>query len=187
VEGYLYLVRRRHGHTHELDIALTDFVARTPAAGRRLLGFLGDHRSVARDVLWMGGPSDPLLLLLREQTYQVKQLFLWMVRVVDVPGALEARGYPAGLSGALHLEVADDLLPENHGRFVLEVDGGGARVRRGGDGSLRLDVRALAPLYSGMHSAAALQAVGRLEADEASVRLATALFAGPAPAMPDMF
>jgi predicted acetyltransferase len=187
VEGYLYLVRRRHAHTFELDIALTDFVALTPAAGRKLLGFLGDHRSVARDVLWHGAPTDPLLLLLREQTYQVKQLFHWMVRVLDVPRALEARGYPVGLSGTLHLEVADELFPENHGRFVLEVDGGGARVRQGGDGALRLDVRALAPLYSGLYSPAALRAVGRLEADEASLRVATALFAGPLPFMPDMF
>jgi predicted acetyltransferase len=187
VEGYLYLVRRRQAHGLDLDIALTDFVALTPAAGRRLLSFLGDHRSLVRDVLWHGGPSDPLLLLLREQTYQVKQLFHWMVRVLDVPSALASRGYPVGVSGALHLEVADELFPENHGRFVLEVDGSGARVRRGGDGLLRLDVRALAPLYSGLYTPAALRALGRLEADDASVRLAMTLFSGPPPAMPDMF
>ena len=62
-----------------------------------------------------GGPMDPLLLLMREQDYQVKLLFHWMLRVLDVPAALEARGYPAGVSGTLHLEVEDELFPENRG------------------------------------------------------------------------
>jgi predicted acetyltransferase len=60
-------------------------------------------------------------------------------------------------------------------------------VRPGGDGRLRLDVRALAPLYSGHLSPHALHAVGALEADEGSLAVAAALFGGPAPAMPDMF
>lgn len=187
VEGYVYLVRRPRAHVIALDIVLTDLVALTPAAGRRLLGFLGDHRSMARDVIWYGGPSEPLLLHLREQTYEVKHDYHWMLRVLDVPAALEARGYPEGLSGALHLEVSDELFPENHGRFVLEVDAGSARVRRGGEGRLRLDVRALVPLYSGQYSAAELKAAGRLEGDEASVRLAMALFSGPPPAMRELF
>lgn len=188
VEGYVYLARhKQQSHGIHLDITLTDFVALTPAAGRRLLSFLGDHRSVAEDVVWHGGPSDALLLHLREQTYQVTHRYHWMVRLLDVPAALVTRGYPVGVSGALHLDVADDLFPENHGRFVLEVDAGGARVRRGGDGQMRLDVRTLAALYSGQYTPVGLRAVGRLEADDASVRLATTLFSGPAPCMPDMF
>ncbi|MBN1207123.1 MAG: GNAT family N-acetyltransferase [Myxococcaceae bacterium] len=186
VEGYTYLVRRRMVDLKQ-EISLTDFVAITPAAGRKLLSFLGEHRSLALEVVWNGGPSDPLLFLLREQTYQVKLLFHWMMRVLDVPAALEARGYPAGVSGTLHLEVADDLFPDNRGSFILEVSGGTGHVQRGGNGLLRLDVRALAPLYTGFLSPEALRSVGALVADDASVRLAATLFCGPAPALPDMF
>lgn len=186
VEGYLYLIRRPTQHLR-FELVLTDFVALTAAAGRKLLDFLGEHRSVGRDVIWHGGPAEPLLQLMPEQTYEVKLLYHWMVRLLDVPAALTARGYPEGVSGALHLEVADDLFPENQGRFVVEVDAGGARVRRGGDGLMRVDVRALTSLYSGLYSPASLRAVGRLESDEASARLATSLFAGSPPAMPDMF
>ncbi len=146
VEGYLYLVRRRKVDLKQ-ELALTDFVALTPNAARRLLSFLGDHRSLA----------------------------------------LEARGYPTGLSGTLHLEVEDELFPENRGRFLLEVSGGEARVRQGGEGRVRLNVRTLAPLYSGFLSAQALRSVGALEADDASLAVAGALFAGPTPALPDMF
>ena len=60
-------------------------------------------------------------------------------------------------------------------------------MRGGGEGRLKLDVRALAPLYSGQLTPAALQAVGALDADEGSIGLASSLFGGPVPAMPDMF
>jgi predicted acetyltransferase len=186
VEGYLYLVRRRKVDLKQ-ELYLTDFVALTPVAAQRLLSFLGDHRSLAVEAVWNGSPADPLLFLLREQNYQLKLLFHWMLRVLDVPAALEARGYPAGLSGTLHLEVADELFPENRGRFLLEVSGGEARVSRGGEGRVKLDVRALAPLYSGFLSLEALRSVGALVADDASLPVAAALFSGPMPALPDMF
>ncbi|MFP2930019.1 enhanced intracellular survival protein Eis [Pyxidicoccus sp. 3LG] len=186
VEGYLYVVRKPlTGWKQELF--LSDVVANTPAAARRLLSFLGDHRSLGAEAMWYGGADDPLLLLLREQTYSVKLDMHWMVRVLDVAAALEARGWPVGLSGALHLEVDDDLFPENQGRFVLEVSDGAARVRRGGEGHMRLHVRSLASLYSGFRSAELMRAVGALEADDASVRTAVSLFSGPQPSIRDMF
>jgi len=186
VEGHLYVIRRPLKDFKQA-LFLTDVVAHTPAAVRRILRFLGDHRSLAMEASWYGGVDDPLLLLLREQTYSVKLYMHWMLRVLDVASALEARGWPEGLSGALHLEVEDDLLPENGGRYVLDVSDGRATVRRGGDGRMRLHVRALAPLYSGLLQAEALRALGALEADDASVRVAGALFAGPPPSMRDMF
>ncbi|RKH11101.1 GNAT family N-acetyltransferase [Corallococcus sp. CA053C] len=189
VEGYVYLIRNLvpQGAVPKQALKLTDLVATTPAAARRLLRFLGDHRSLAQDILWHGGADEPLLALVREQTYQVKLSMHWMTRLLDVPKALEARGWPQGLSGALHLDVQDDLFPENHGRFVLEVEGGAARVRPGGEGRLRLHVRGLSPLFTGFLSPRALQLAGMLEADDASLTAASALFSGPAPSMRDMF
>lgn len=186
VEGYLFLVRRRKVDLLQ-ELALTDFVALTAAAGRRMLSFLGDHRSLAREVVWTGGPVDPLLLLLPEQTYQVKLLFHWMARVLDVSAALESRGYPQGASGTLHFELEDDLFPDNRGTFTLEVSAGTGHVRRGGNALMRMDIRAFASLYTGFLSPEALRSVGALTADDATVRLATTLFTGPAPSLPDMF
>jgi predicted acetyltransferase len=186
VEGYAYLVRRRKVEFKQ-ELALTDFVALTPEAARRLLSFLSDHKSLALEAVWTGGAAEPWLLLLPEQTYQVKLLYHWMLRILDVSAALEARGYPEGLSAALHLDVEDALFPGNQGRFVLHVSDGQGRVERGGEGRLRLNVRALAPLYSGFLPPEALRSVGMLSADDASVRQAAAVFASPPPVMPDMF
>src|SRR6218665_58732 len=207
VEGYLYLTRRVLPASYRQELNLTDLIALTPPAARRLLGFLGEHRALATEVVWRSGPADPFLFLLNEQTYESKYLDRWMSRVLDVRAALPAPGHPAGSpggavgvggavrgggypegsSGALHLEVEDELFPENRGRFVLEVSQGEAEVREGGDGDLKLHVRALAPLYSGFLSPAALQLAGALTAGEETLRTATALFSGPPPAMPDIF
>ncbi len=111
----------------------------------------------------------------------------WMTRMVDAPGALEARGYAQGLSATLGFELSDPLLPHNRGRFRLRVERGRAKVEKGGRGDLRLDVRALAALYTGQLSASTLAGAGRIEGSDGAIALADGIFAGPAPAMPDMF
>jgi len=62
-----------------------------------------------------------------------------MLRVIDVSKAGKA-GLSFGHRNQLHLEVKDDLLPENNGKFVLSV-ANGQGVKRGGLGELKLDVR----------------------------------------------
>ncbi|MCP3142818.1 GNAT family N-acetyltransferase [Pyxidicoccus xibeiensis] len=187
VEGYLYVVRKQlQGWKQEL--LLSDFVANTREAALRLWSFLGDHQSLATEAVWFGGGDEPLLRMLKEQTYSVKLHMHWMIRVLDVATALQARGWPAGFSGTLHLEVEDELFPENHGRFVLEVSDGEARVRRGGEGRMAMNVRTLSSLYTGFMSAEALRTMGAfVRVDDASVRTAMALFSGPPPSIRDMF
>jgi len=98
-----------------------------------------------------------------------------------------SEGEAGNSKGELHLEVEDDILSDNTGRFVLSVEAGRASVRKGGDGKLRAHVRGLAPLYAGFMSAEGLRTVGKLECDDESARIATGLFAGASPWMSDMF
>ena len=110
-----------------------------------------------------------------------------LLRLVDVPAALEARGYPPGLHAELHLDVSDDVLPQNNERFTVEVEGERASVRQGGRGELRIDVRGLAPLYTGHLSPGELKSTGYLDGPDQAIATAAALFAGPSPWMPDDF
>lgn len=185
LEGYVFARSAREGDV--ADLRVSDLVARTPAAATRLLTFLADHRTIIRDVVWFGAAADPLLALVREQQARVTLKTVWMLRIVDVPAALASRGYAQGLSGELHLEVFDEVIPENRGRFLLEVGGGTGRVRPGGEGRLKVHVRGLASLYSGWLAPDALALTGLLEGDAAERQRAAALFAGPQPAMTDMF
>jgi predicted acetyltransferase len=100
---------------------------------------------------------------------------------------LSARGYPTGVGAELQLDVRDELLPWNNGRFVLTVADRRARVRSGGTGQIGLHVRDLAALYSGYMTPQELQAAGSLNGQAADLALAALVFAGPQPWTPDMF
>src|SRR5207253_970737 len=69
-EGYVvYIQKAEQPFGYELH--LRDLVALTPEATRRLLTLLGDHRSVSRSTLYLGGPADPVLLHLAEQEWKI--------------------------------------------------------------------------------------------------------------------
>ncbi|MBW7903938.1 MAG: GNAT family N-acetyltransferase [Phycisphaerae bacterium] len=186
IEGYMYCVERA-GAPFPHALFIQDVVAVTPAAGRRLLAFMAEHRSMCETGTFTSGPADALLAHLAEQAWKMTARTAWMLRLVDVRRALAARGYPLGLRGELHLEVRDDVLPQNAGRIVLAVADGCGEVRPGGRGAFRIDVRGLAALYSGHFSPAQAQACGYLDTGEDEQRVAAAMFGGPAPWMRDSF
>jgi predicted acetyltransferase len=187
IEGYVYTVARPSPGSYPIDLELADIVALTPRAGRRLLTFLFDHRAQIRNVRWRSSPDDPLLVLLPEHTFRLRMNEHWMLRMANVPAALSGRGYPPGLRAELHLEVRDETVPENRGRFVLQVADGEGTVEPGGDGRLRMDVRGLAPLYTGHLSPFALARAGLVEGTAADLAAAGGIFAGPPPWHPDHF
>lgn len=188
VEGHVVCVKRMQPDGGA-NLWCSDVVAHTPAAARRIATFFADHKSMIHEVAWRGSSGDPVLAVLREQSLVHARVWDWfMVRILDVAKALEARGYAPGVAGEVHLDVADDaLVPENVGRWLVRVADGRARVERGGRGDVRCSIRGLAPLYSGFQSAAELRASGFVEADDASLSAATSVFAGPSPWMADHF
>jgi predicted acetyltransferase len=143
-EGYLFVAKVR-GPGSTYDLKIPDLQFRTERAARRILTFLADDASMAGEFSWFTAADHPLLLLLREQKMSVaiQDSNYWMLRVLDVPAALQARGWPRGLRGELQLEIEDDLFEDNSGRWVLTVSGGEGSVRRGGEGHLRCHVRGL--------------------------------------------
>jgi len=186
LEGYVYLVETSlEGPYYEL-VAL-DARASTRRAALRLLSVLADHKTLARTVIWRGGPAGALLALVPERGYEVRQRDPWMLRICDLRAALEARGYAPGLRAELTFDVRDDVVRPNAGRWTLRVAGGRGRVTRGGAGRIALDVRALAALYSGHLSAETLHVTGTLDGGPGDLARASAVFAAEAPAMTDMF
>lgn len=169
------------------DLEVVDLAAPTAPIARTILALLGGHRSMVKQVRWYGTPADGLCTHLREPVARVAEQTRWMLRVIDLPAALTARGWPPGIAGELHLHVDDPILPDHAGAWVLEVGDGAARVRRGGRGDLRLTARALGPLYSGYLGARALVAAGLAEGAEPALATAERLFAAPTPWMREMY
>lgn len=169
------------------DLVVADFAVSTPKAARRLLSFFAEHRSVGERVMLLGAPQEPLLLHLAEQKHKVETRWDWMTRIVHLKAAIEARGYGAHLHAAVELDVRDELLPENAGRWKFEIEAGKAALTRGGKGSVKADIRALAALYAGALSCEDLAQLGLLEATRNDAATLNAAFAGPAPWTPDFF
>ena len=101
---------------------------------------------------------------------------MW-VRIVDLPAALEARGYEPDAEGEVTLAVRDDLCPWNDGTYRVRVEGGHAQVTpAAGAPDLALPVAALASLYTGFRSATQLARAGRVEGGPEALLRAEALF-----------
>lgn len=186
VDGYVFFTRepRERGH---YDLQITDVVALGAPAARRILTFLADHSTLCDRVMWRGHPDDALIANLPERSWSIRQLDPWMLRIVDVVGALSQRGWPAGFVGEVDLAIRDAEIPDNDGRFVVAWNDGQVSVRKGGTGRVRLDIGALAPLYTGHRSPLQLFAAGQIEGDDRSLALLGAAFAGPMPTMWDGF
>jgi predicted acetyltransferase len=123
---------------------------------------------------WSRPADEPLCYLLADQRRARPRLVdgLW-VRLVSVPGALAVRRYSCPVD--VVIEVADDLLPENAGRWRLRApgpaaDGGSAAAepatceRTTATADVTLPVQALGATYLGGISLGALAAAGLVEA-----------------------
>jgi hypothetical protein len=101
--------------------------------------------------------------MLREQDADIAERESWMLRLLDAPAAIAARGFPA-TDLTVPLQITDDLRPANSGRWDLTVRAGEGRLSRyrtvapspspdgpshAGCAPLALGARGLAALYAG--------------------------------------
>ncbi|MGH7133216.1 MAG: GNAT family N-acetyltransferase [Phycisphaerales bacterium] len=185
--GYVYLIQRRRETDGRHDIHLSDAAFTTPDAGRRLLAFLAQFGTMAHDVQFTGGPMHPWLNMLGEKKFELHLKEYWLMRVLDIARAIEARGWNPLLRAELHLRITDELIPANAGNWIIALEGGRAATSRGGRGELRMDIRGFAPLYSGFMSARELALAGLIDGPDPALDAADAVFAGSIPWMTDFF
>lgn len=108
------------------------------------------------------GPADhPLLLLVAEpRRLQLRVTDGLWLRVVDVPAALEGRGYSA--DGSIVLDVTDEFMPEVAGRWRLTVSDGLGHVESTTEAAdLQLEISDLGAAYLGAFSFDSLGRSGR--------------------------
>ena len=127
----------------------------TPEALRALWSVIASHSSVTRTVTALTAPDDPFWWLTAERDATISKRSMWMLRVVDAPAAIAARGFPPAVAAAVALEINDSARPGNSGSWQLEVaDGKGgltpaASSAARGSTPLALGARGLAALYAG--------------------------------------
>ncbi len=186
IAGYVFLARKKR-REWGFDVVCGDLVAEDGDAGRALLGFLGGHGTIAVEAIANIAPTDPFVALLTHTPERHRLHHPWMLRVLDVRAAIEARGYAVEVRGTVEIEVEDALLARNSGRFVVQVEGGSACVTPGGAGRVRVRVRALGPLFSAHATAETLAFAGLVEGPARELATLSALFAGSPPTTADFF
>ena len=93
-------------------------------------------------------------MLVPEQQISTPFRFRWMFRLLDVPSALAARGYPP-IDADVVVAVDDPAFPENAGPWRLTVRGGDATVEPAPDARVEaMPIGILSTLFSGFLTAA---------------------------------
>jgi predicted acetyltransferase len=130
---------------------------------RAFWSHVGSHASIAEKVYVRTGPADPFWWLTLERDADVTRRSMWMLRVVDAPAAIAARGFPAATALSVPLDLADGTLPANSGRWELTVAEGKGALNpltspSAAGPPLALGPRGLAALYAGAPLATLRQA-----------------------------
>ena len=181
--GYLSYDRGR-GYGPEGELQVNELVSTSAEATRALLHALGTWDSVVSSVRWRG-PTDDLGLFLRRPVPPPYEARPWMLRVLDAPAAVAARGYPPGPALEASFTLVDPEVPSHAGAWRLRVEQGRGQLERlPADPDLpELQARGLALLYAGADEARVRRA-GLL--DRALPELGAA-FAGPRAQLLDYF
>ena len=178
-DGYArYRIKHQWDDTgSKSTLVISELMATTPAAHLDLWRFLMDVDLMARVESWNQAPDDPLVLAAAEPRALNLTLgdALWL-RVVDVPRALAGRSYRS--DGRVVLQVADEFMPDNAGRWSLTAERGTASAERATDApEVACDATDLGAAYLGAFSFAQLADAGRVrELVPGAIERADALF-----------
>ena len=138
------------------QLRVWELVAARPDAAAALLRSIGSWDAVATTVRWRG-PTEELARLLPTPVPPPHESQPWMLRVVDAPGAVAARGFAADADEAF--ELVDPEVPEHARGWRLIAEGGSGRLEPSEKKALpRLHVRGLALLYAGVDSGSVVRA-----------------------------
>lgn len=170
------------------DLRIQDLHWTTRATSRALLTVAGLHRSTCKDMFWVGRIDDPLYEIMHDHALDIDGSFRAMLRLLDVPAALQARGYPSSVDAQINIAVVDPMRPENEGPWQLTVQKGAATVAPfAGTVETTVSIQGLASIFSGLLSATDAVRVGELESNPGASERIEAIFAGPTPWLADFF
>ncbi len=183
VTGFLSWMR---GDSYQPDAVLTveDLVAVDADAFRALWQVLASFASVTGTVRLTTSGDDPARHVLRTATWDVVARHPYMVRLLDLPGAMTALAAEPPLAPAtVELTVVGDKLGLLDGTYVLDVGDGVVGCERTGPPAPRDDVPALTAggvglLWSGAQSCGNLRHLGHLTGPDHHDDVLDALFGG---------
>lgn len=187
IEAYVCYDTSQAPGDWQYSIAVEDWGATTPRGLEALLGFVGHHGTVGKDAAFRGPLPHPWTFLVPEQDVRQDGGMLWMARGLDLPAAVAARGFAPGVTVSVAFAVDDPLVASACGPWRLEVGGGAGALHPAPSAEVRLDARAIGPLYTGFASPHQLALAGLVTGPASDLALLGTAFAGPLPVLFDFF
>ncbi|TDB90162.1 GNAT family N-acetyltransferase [Actinomadura sp. KC216] len=170
------------------DLAVRDLHAPDARTLQALSGMLSEHGAQAERVHFPPGvlPPDPdFTWLLPRHRAESYDWYPWMLRLTDIRGALEARGWSPAVDA--ELELAVESRSEADRLLTLVVTGGQGKVHDGGRGLIPITERGLAAWYAGALSASRASRLCLLRADTTALQSMDAMTGGQEPWLADLF
>lgn len=187
VTGWIAYQLRSSKNDWRSTVGCRDLFWSTPRTAEALLSLAAHHRSTSTAITWVGPPVEVLGDLTREDVVEHEHAFRYMIRLLDVPAALEARGYSPVVEAEVTLGVEDPLFTENTGPWRVRVSGGSAKVAPAEAAEARADVQTWASIWTSHQSARDAARMGRLTASERALDTLGSVFAGPSPWIADFY
>jgi predicted acetyltransferase len=158
---------------------VTDLISTRHDAAAALLRVLGSFASVTPTTRISTSGGDVLRLLLPSSDWRSVDAEPYMLRLLDPAAALGARRFPHGVHADLAFTLADELLTDLDGGWLLEVGDGGAGCGRSPKAAgPRFSARGLALMYAGAQGTANLRMAGLLDGDDRDDEVWDSLFGG---------
>ena len=140
-----------------VSVHVSDLRVSSVDALRALLSSLATWGSVADIVSVQAVDDEPFRLLLGGNA-EPASVAPYMLRVLDVPGAISGRGWNPRVEGSVRIRVDDDVIEQNSGVWQLVATGGRVVVMpTSAEPDLTLTLRGLALWFSGVTRCAALR------------------------------
>ena len=173
---------------YDYSVHVAEVRADDPDALRALWRVVASSSSQAPDVHVIGPAEDDLFLLAPHAAPEVVESEIrWMLRLVDLPAAIAARGWPSSARGRLEVEVDDRHAPWNAGRWTIDVADGSAVAARGGAGTVQATIGGLSSWWAGYADPRRLARTGGLAGPAEALDAMGELLPAVPPVLPDFY
>lgn len=189
--GFLRLSAARHPQ-HGAVLQVHDFWAAHHDAVHAMYAFLGRHATRVETIDFRRGaipPHPALLHTLRRSRLTARSWHPWMIRILDIPRAVQARGWPEHLDTTVTIDLIPATDTDVPQRLALVLADGEAHTETvTGPADITMTHRQFAAWYAGSYRSTASALLSGVRADShAALTTLIAATADAEPWLPDLF